>query len=148
MQTARWQLLQCNTVLAQVDEALASYRTGGAVHLLQSIPGFGPLTAQAYLAALGDWSRFPNPEHAASYLGLVPSIRASGSKERRGHITKEGPSYVRWLLVQAALTTGRKLPCKLVAPKARRRSNRNGQQVQHLIAASEPATYGQLRLGL
>jgi transposase len=32
----------------------------------------------------------------------VPSIRASGTKERRGHITKEGPSYVRWLLVQAA----------------------------------------------
>lgn len=103
-QTARWQLLQCDTVLAQVDEALARYRTGSAIQLLQTIPGFGPLTAQAYLAALGDWSRFPSPGHVASYLGLVPSIRASGGKERRGHITKEGPSYVRWLLVQAAWT--------------------------------------------
>jgi hypothetical protein len=27
---------------------------------------------------------------------------ASGAKERRGHVTKEGRSYVRWLLVQAA----------------------------------------------
>ena len=102
VKTGRWHLLQCETVLAQVDEVLAEHRTGGAIQLLQSIPGFGPLTAQAYLAALGDWTRFPSVEHVASYLGLVPSIRASGTKERRGHITKEGPSYVRWLLVQAA----------------------------------------------
>jgi transposase len=94
-------------VVAQVNEALAHYRTGGAIQLLQTIPGFGPLTAQAYLAALGDWTRFSSSGHVASYLGLVPSVRASGSKERRGHIAKEAPSYVRWLLVQAAWTAVR-----------------------------------------
>lgn len=126
-QTARWQLLQCDTVLAQVDEALAHYRTGGALQLLQTIPGFGPLTAQAYLAALGDWSRFPSPGHVASYLGLVPSVRASGSKERRGHITKEGPSYVRWLLVQAAWTAVRTNP--YFRRVFHRISRRRGRQV-------------------
>jgi transposase len=60
--TGRWHLQQCETVLAQVDEVLAEHRTGGAMELLQSIPGFGPMTAQAYLAALGDWTRFPSAD--------------------------------------------------------------------------------------
>jgi transposase len=127
VQTARRQLSECDGVLVQVDEALARHRTGGAVELLQTIPGFGPLTAQAFLAAIGDWSRFPSPDHLASYLGLVPSIRASGGRERRGHITKEGPGYVRWLLVQGAWTAVR--TSRYFRSVFHRISRRRGRQI-------------------
>ena len=59
VRTARWHLQQCETVLAQVDEVLAEYRTGGAIQLLQSIPGFGPLTSQPTWRRWGTGRGFP-----------------------------------------------------------------------------------------
>ncbi|MGD0414690.1 MAG: IS110 family transposase [Terriglobales bacterium] len=41
----------------------------------------------------------------ASYLGLVPSEESSGQRRRLGHITKQGNSLLRFLLVEAAQVT-------------------------------------------
>ena len=38
----------------------------------------------------------------ASYFGLIPSEHSSGGKQRLGHISKQGSSFVRGLLVEAA----------------------------------------------
>jgi transposase len=70
--------------------------------LLQTMPGVGPITSVAYVAAIGDISRFRTAAEGASYLGLVPSTFDSGERERHGHITKRGPSYVRSLLCECA----------------------------------------------
>jgi transposase len=43
----------------------------------------------------------------ASYLGLVPSEESSGQRRRLGHITKQGNSLLRFLLVEAAQVTVR-----------------------------------------
>ena len=51
---------------------------------------------------IGDWRRFDSPPQLMSYLGLVPSEHSSGSRERRGRITKAGNSFCRHVLVQAA----------------------------------------------
>jgi len=72
------------------------------VRLLMSIPGIGPAAAQALWAALGDWRRFRDGDHAASYLGLVPSTRQSAHSCHHGSITKAGNPHARWLLTQAA----------------------------------------------
>ena len=72
------------------------------VRLLMTLPGVHSATAQALMAAWGDISRFPDPDRAASYLGLVPSTRQSASRCYHGRITKQGNSHARWLLVQAA----------------------------------------------
>lgn len=72
------------------------------VRLLMTLPGVGFATAQTLLAALGDLSRFPSANHAAAYLGLVPSTYQSGDKTFHGHITKRGSSHTRWMLVEAA----------------------------------------------
>ena len=39
------------------------------------------------LAALGDLSRFLDADHAASYLGLVPSTKQSAARTTHGPIT-------------------------------------------------------------
>ena len=69
---------------------------------LMTHPGVGPVAALAYVLAIGDWQRFPRGKYVASYLGLIPEEDSSSNKRRLGHITKQGNSLVRWLLVQAA----------------------------------------------
>jgi transposase len=67
-----------------------------------TLPGVGPAGAQAMYAALGDWKRFQDGAHAASYLGLTPSTRQSANHCHHGSITKAGNSLARWLTTQAA----------------------------------------------
>jgi transposase len=58
----------------------------------------GAITALAFVHALSDVRRFKNGDEVASYLGLVPSIYASGEREARGGITKRGDVVARTLL--------------------------------------------------
>ena len=69
---------------------------------LQRIAGVGPLVAYAYVAHVGDGSRFNKGAQVSNYLGFVPRLDYSGTIRRQGHITKHGNGYVRGLLVQAA----------------------------------------------
>lgn len=71
------------------------------VALLQSIPGTGPRTAEAFVAYIDDPNRFKSSTIGA-YLGLVPGEDSSGQVRRLGHITHEGPGTVRKLLAEAA----------------------------------------------
>lgn len=72
------------------------------VSLLITLPGVDIAVAQTMLAALGDIGRFKDADHAASYLGLVPSTRQSADHCYHGPITKQGSGHARWMLVQAA----------------------------------------------
>lgn len=72
-----------------------------AVTLLQTIPGIGPRTAEAFVAYVGDPHRFSRTRDVGAYFGLIPCQDDSAGQKRLGHITKEGPATVRWLLVEA-----------------------------------------------
>jgi transposase len=77
---------------------------------LQTHPGVGPLTALAFVLTIGKPDRFECGKQIASYLGLVPLEDSSGNQRRLGHITKQGNSRLRFLLVEAAQVTARSLP--------------------------------------
>jgi hypothetical protein len=49
-------------------------------------------------------------KQVASYLGLIPSEHSSGGKRRLGAITKQGNSFMRMLLVEAAQSATRHDP--------------------------------------
>jgi transposase len=55
---------------------------------LRTIPGIGPIAGTALPAFVGDVQRFPSARHFASYLGLTPSERSSGTKRSLGSISK------------------------------------------------------------
>src|SRR5277367_4923640 len=74
---------------------------------LQTHPGVGFLTALAFVLIIGRAERFQCGKQIASYLGLVPSKESSGDRRRLGHITKQGSSLLRFLLVEAAQVTVR-----------------------------------------
>ena len=77
---------------------------------LMTHPGVGPLTALAFVLIIGNADRFGCGKQIASYLGLVPLEDSSGNRRRLGHITKQGSSILRFLLVEAAQVTARSLP--------------------------------------
>ena len=77
---------------------------------LQTHPGVGALTALAFVLIIGRAERFQCGKQIASYLGLVPLEESSGQRRRLGHITKQGNSLLRFLLVEAAQVTVRSDP--------------------------------------
>jgi transposase len=54
-------------------------------------------------AEIGDITRFPSARKLTGYTGLCPRVRQSGEKDRRGPITKQGPKYLRWALLEATM---------------------------------------------
>lgn len=68
----------------------------------RSVPGVGPLTARVLADELGDMSQFPNVRALYSFTGLTPGEYSSGDKVYRGHISRQGSSRLRHLLVEAA----------------------------------------------
>jgi transposase len=77
---------------------------------LMTHPGVGALTALAFVLIIGQAERFGCGKQVASYLGLVPLEDSSGHRRRLGHITKQGNSLLRFLLVEAAQVTVRSIP--------------------------------------
>lgn len=69
---------------------------------LRTIPGVGPRTAEAVLAYTDEVERFRRGKDYGSYFGVTPRLDESGSTRRLGHISKQGPSVVRWLIVESA----------------------------------------------
>lgn len=69
---------------------------------LQQIPGIGPITATALLAAIGNVGQFRQGRDLAAWLGLVPRQHSSGGKDCLQGISKRGDSYLRTLLIHGA----------------------------------------------
>src|SRR6266496_6776282 len=88
----------------QVDEEVK--QRPRAVKLM-SHPGVGPVTALAMVLTLGPAERFPSGRKVGSYFGLIPSEHSSGRRQQLGHISKQGSSFLRFLLVEAGQTAAR-----------------------------------------
>src|SRR5215217_2523 len=73
------------------------------VSLLQSISGIAWVLGYTIAAEIGDIARFATPTKLAGYTGLCPGVGQSGSMDRRGRLTKNGPKYLRWALLEAAI---------------------------------------------
>lgn len=72
------------------------------VQRLMTAPGVGVITGLTYRAVLDDVHRFNDARGVAAYLGLVPREDSSGTRHRKGTITKAGPNQLRVLLIQAS----------------------------------------------
>lgn len=70
--------------------------------ILDTAPGFGEFRSVMFLAEVVDINRFRSAESFVCYTGLNPREDSSGERIRRGRITKEGSSWLRWILVEAA----------------------------------------------
>lgn len=80
------------------------------IKLLRSIPGIGRISSHLLLAEIGNIKRFRIKERLCSFAGLCPKIYSSGEVERRGHISKAGNAYMRWILTECAQVAIRHSP--------------------------------------
>jgi transposase len=91
----------------QTHDVNRRLKAGHADHpyipLLMSAPGVGWVLAFTIAAEIGEIERFPSPEKLAGYTGLCPRVNQSGDKDRRGPLTKHGPTYLRWALLEATM---------------------------------------------
>ena len=91
----------------QISEVNRRLRDGHADHpyvpLLLSVPGIGWVLAFTIAAEIGDIERFSSPEKLTGYTGLCPRVNQSGDADRRGPLTKHGPTYLRWALLEATM---------------------------------------------
>jgi transposase len=89
--------------VSEVEAALEEIASANRIiQALREIPGVGLLTATALYAAIGDIQSFRSARHLASWLGLTPRERSSGTRRRLGRISKQGDVYLRMLLIHGA----------------------------------------------
>jgi transposase len=90
-------------MIQRVETLLASIsEKHPGVTLLMTIPGVGIRTAEAVVAYIDCAERFHSNKSIGRYFGIIPSQDQSAGRNRLGHITREGPSTVRGLTVEAA----------------------------------------------
>jgi transposase len=97
-------------LIDELEQQIASLerelRRLGAEHryvpLLRTVPGIAWVLAYTIAAEIGDIGRFASPRKLAGYSGLCPRVYQSGESDRRGPLSKQGPRYLRWALVEAA----------------------------------------------
>ena len=95
-------------LITACDQDAATQAAGDpVVRRLMTAPGVGPIVGLTYRAVLDDVTRFRDAGSTTAFLGLVPKEASSGTRRRKGAITKRGPTTLRVLLIQAAWTIWR-----------------------------------------
>jgi transposase len=89
----------------EVAEIERELRALGAEHryvpLLITVPGIAWVLGYTIAAEIGDIARFRSARKLAGYTGLCPRVYQSGESDRRGPLSKSGPRYLRWALIEA-----------------------------------------------
>ena len=86
--------------LAAVDKELAvEALTDPVVARLMTIPGIDAIAGISIVAAVGDFSRFDDPDKLVAYVRLNPKVRQSGNSAQDA--AAEGGSAIRRLLGRA-----------------------------------------------
>ena len=93
---------QIDTVSKEISKYAVGYNKD--VKILLSITGIDVFSAMLISTEIVDIKRFSTPCKLVSYAGLAPSTRESSGKTKTGGITKQGSPWLRWILVQSALT--------------------------------------------
>jgi transposase len=100
-------LLLIDDLESQIAQTAAELKATGADHryvpLLMTAPGIGWVLGFTIAAEIGEIERFSSPQKLVGYTGLCPRVIQSGTKDRRGPLTKAGPKYLRWAMLEATM---------------------------------------------
>ncbi len=97
---------QADERIGRLEEAIRAavpdWSLSEVVTALMAMRGMDLVAATAFLAEIGDLSRFATPRELMAYLGLVPAEDSTGETIKRGPITKAGNRRARRILVECA----------------------------------------------
>jgi transposase len=110
-QTVNASLALIDDLDGQIIGCERELRALGAKHeyvpLLMSAPGIAWVLGYTIAAEIGDIHRFASPAKLCGYTGLCPRVYQSGERDHRGSLAKNGPTYLRWALIEAATHAAR-----------------------------------------
>jgi transposase len=126
-----------NMRIGEIERELAR---AGAHHryvpVLMTAPGIGWILGYTIASELGDIARFSTPIKLVGYTGLCPRVKQSGDMDLRGRLSKHGPRYLRWGLMEAALNAASHPAYKERYQATKRRLGRQrGAMVAHVDIA-------------
>jgi len=74
------------------------------LHMLETIPGIGFLSAASLMGEIGDFSAFKSPKQMFAYFGLDPAVKQSGKFEGTEiHMSKRGSRIARRVIHTIAI---------------------------------------------
>lgn len=119
--------------VAKADREIRAAFAGEArIARLLPIPGIGFTSAAVVLAEVGELGRFRCAEELCSWAGLTPTERSSDEHTRRGHISKQGSRWLRWVMVEAATSAARNPNLR---PFFERIEHRRGKKIARVALA-------------
>jgi transposase len=101
MLAQQWKALDAD-IKALEQQIVQSVRNDEAARRIMAIPGVGPITASAVVAAVPDMKQFRSGRGFAAWLGLTPRQNNSAYTRRSGGISKQGQRDIRCLLILGA----------------------------------------------
>jgi transposase len=87
--------------------ATVARRQPGCRALQQTLFGVGALTSVAIWSELGDVRRFASSTDVIRHTGLDITVYSSDTKRAAGHLSRQGPTLLRWALYEAAKCAAR-----------------------------------------
>jgi len=128
-------IIELEGLEAELDERIdARSASVPEVELLKSMLGMGDVLAPAIVAQIGDISRFEDADHLASYAGLAPVKKESGTSVKGAKKAKGGNRALKHALVQYAKTSLRHDPVALAYYQKKRSQNKNHNQALLALA--------------
>lgn len=116
---------QSDDLAHEVEHAvLAKAKKTRAFDQVQQVPGIGTVLGLTILLESGEFKRFPNAGHYASYCRAVKTQRLSNGKKKGSNNGKNGNPYLAWAFVEAASHAMRHYP-KITAWYERKKRRRN-----------------------
>src|SRR6266498_1889738 len=107
------QILECRALLETYHDLrreqllhTARHLTGAKV-LTARLYGVGPLAALAMTCWLGGAGRFSSSRKAVRFAGLDVTVYSSDGKRSPGHLSRQGPEILRWVVYEAGKTHAR-----------------------------------------
>ena len=94
--------LKLDTLEGALFKSVESHPKQDLIKALQALRGVQLLTAATIVAEVSDFKRFSTAPQFMSYVGVVPREHSSGTKQKRGSITKAGCSELRHVLIESS----------------------------------------------
>lgn len=121
LQDLREHWRQIQSRLRGCDQRVEAYAHGDErCRRVRALTGIGAITADAFVASVGDGRDFKHGRQLAAWMGLVPRQDSSGGHQRLGHISCSGDAYLRTLLIQGArssVSAAQRIPIEKATPE-------------------------------
>lgn len=126
--------------LLEMDAKIVEFSTldkyKDSVNKLICLKGIKEITALAHIVEIGDFNRFRSAKAFNAFLGLTSREHSSSTIRRLGHITKDGNTHLRRLLIEASQTYSKKYNIQ----KSKSLKSRQYGQEPNIIAYADKAS--------